>query len=97
MSWSIYLTDIDPATLEEAAAKEYTDFTGRYHDMDEVFPAMEEQFKTAVDAARSLLPTVGEGNVNVTLSGHANPGHRPRAGYANDLVTVSVSSAAPKE
>jgi hypothetical protein len=82
--------------LRGAAGKEYDDFKTRYSDEDAVFPAMDEQFDAAMEATRALVKhaVVGAGNVNVTLSGHANPGHRPRKGWANDQVTVSVSSAA---
>ncbi len=67
---------------------------------------MDEQFDAALEAARVLLlraavggdvPAPGampNGNVNVTLSGHANPGHKPRQGWANDMVHMTVTSAA---
>lgn len=60
---------------------------------------MDEQFEAALNVARVLLlrKVVGDGNVNVTLSGHANPSHRPRRGWANDAVTVTVTSAARVE
>ena len=96
MSWNVYLTDVDPAKLGGLAHDAYEEFKSRYTDAAEAVSAMDEQFDAALAAASSgLCNIVGDGNINVTLSGHANPGHRPRAGYANDLVTVSVSSAAP--
>jgi len=95
MSWNVYLTDVDPAKLGGLAHDAYEEFKSRYTDAAEAVSAMDEQFDAALAAASSgLCNIVGDGNINVTLSGHANPGHRPRAGYANDLVTVSVSSAA---
>lgn len=103
MSWNVRVADVNPAEVEEAAAKEYADFKARYSDEDAAIKAMDEQFDAALEAARVLLrlggfipdPRTGsQGNVNVTFSGHANPGHLPRRGWANDVVTVSVSSAA---
>lgn len=95
MSWNVNLTDIDPADLGKLAHDAYAEFKARYSDEDAVFPAMDEQFDAALAAASSgMTRVVGDGNINVTLSGHANPGHRPRQGFANDLVTVSVTSAA---
>lgn len=100
MSWNIALTDIDPGDIEDAAIEAYQRFKANYSDAAEVFPAMDEQFDVAVEMARVALlgtadrkPVVGDGNVNVTLSGHANPGHKPRQGWANDYVSVHVSSA----
>jgi hypothetical protein len=99
MSWTVQLTDLDPGNVEEAAERAYADFKARYSDADEVFPAMDEQFDAAQIAARALLQgkVVGEGNINVSLSGHANPGHKPRQGWSNDMVTVSVTSAVRAE
>lgn len=56
-----------------------------------------EQFQLAKGIANNLIASgvVGKGSKEfiVTLSGHANPGHEPRAGYANDAITVTVSQA----
>jgi hypothetical protein len=94
MSWSVSLTDIDPAELGGLAHDAYADFKARYSDADEVFPAMDEQFDATLAAASSgMSHVVGKGNINVSLSGHANPGYKPRQGWANDYVSVRVSSA----
>jgi hypothetical protein len=96
VSWNVTLTDIAPEAVEQAAQDGYAAFRV------EVFPEMDGQFEAALSAARMLLllrdgtplaDIVGGGNVNVTLSGHANPGHKPREGWANDYVSVHVSSA----
>lgn len=96
MSWNVHLPDVDPVAVEAAAREEYLTFKARYHDAAEVFGAMDEQFEAALNAARVLLlrEVTGAGTVHVTLAGHANPGHKPRAGWANDSVTVTVTSAA---
>lgn len=95
MSWNVTLTSLHPEDLEQAARDGYAGFKANYHDADEVFPAMDEQFEAALNMARIALlrKVVGEDNVNVTLSGHANPSHKPRQWWPNDAVTVSVSSA----
>jgi len=99
MSWNISLTDIDPldlgpAGIEESATRAYADFKAGYSDGNAVFSAMDEQFGAALESLRPLLGVVGEGRVNVALSGHANPGHKPRQGWGNDMVHVTVTSAA---
>lgn len=34
---------------------------------------------------------------NIALSGHVNPNHEPRDGWANDTVTVNVSQGSRRE
>jgi hypothetical protein len=60
-------------------------------------PECADQFESAKDVAYMI---VGAGAVGgsekkfvVTLSGHSNPGHEPRAGWATDMITVSVQQA----
>jgi len=98
MSWNVHLTDIDPAQLGKLAHDAYENFKRGYVDADEAYAAMDEQFDAALAAASSgMARVVGEGNINVTLSGHANPGHKPREGWANDYVSVHVSSVVRAE
>jgi len=93
MSWNVTLNDIDPAQLGKLAHDAYEDLRQRHADDAEVLPAMNEQFDAALAAASSgMTRVVGKGKVNVTLSGHANPRHEPREGWANDYVSVHVSS-----
>lgn len=65
---------------------------------DDVAEEQGAQFEAALDAARKLAAVVGRPDdpVTVTLHGHANPGHGPRTGWANETVTVVVS-ACPTE
>lgn len=51
-----------------------------------------DQVITAVDAALWTIRSgaVGEGKFTISISGHANPGHRPTVGYANDMVVITV-------
>jgi hypothetical protein len=99
MSWNVSLTDIAPSEVEAAAAKSYRDFKATYSDDAKALLAMDEQFEAALNVVRFLMPrdVVGEGNINVSLSGHANPDHKPRAGWANDYVMVNVSSVVRAE
>ena len=59
-----------------------------------------DQFVTTLIAVpaiiASLFPSETEEarnkhEVAVNLSGHANPAHRPREGYSNDFISISVS------
>jgi len=100
MSWNVNLNDVEPLVheIEPAATIAYRQFKAGYGDDAEVFAAMDEQFDAALLAMRCLLAgAVGAGNVNITLSGHANPGHQPRQGWANDYVSVHVSSVVRAE
>lgn len=62
-------------------------------------PASLEQFTAARDGACALILSgaVGDQATHkffVNLSGHANQGHAPAEGFANDAVTISVYQAA---
>ena len=61
--------------------------------------ACEEQVKAAKEAALELIGSralVGPGKlVQVYASGHANPDHEPRPGWAADFVSVTVSQVIP--
>jgi hypothetical protein len=54
-----------------------------------------EQVDAARTAAQAILDSgaIGDANrpVSIVLSGHANPGHVPRDGFANDTITVNVT------
>ena len=58
-------------------------------------PEAGDQFDAALVAALALLSSGAVGGPDrafyVTLSGHANPDHAPRSGWANDAVTVALS------
>ena len=57
-----------------------------------------EQLAAAKEAAKALIASgvLGDGADGrlfiVRMNGHANPGHQPTPGWANDAVSVSVSS-----
>jgi hypothetical protein len=57
-----------------------------------------EQFEAAAAAAQALVDSgvVGSADkrLSIVLSGHANPGHEPRSGWASDTVTVTISQLA---
>ena len=92
MSWSVQAPSQTAATLEGAARQKYEEFVSHRGD-DEAGSAADEQFEAALAAARTIVESgaVGESAVRVSLSGHANPGHAKRDGWANDTVTVSIS------
>lgn len=66
---------------------------------DAVEVEQEAQFQAAVAAAKLLAVSVGRlgDEVMVTMSGHANPGHAPRVGWADEVITVSVSARPKKQ
>lgn len=55
-----------------------------------------EQVHAAKGAAKTLIQSGAFGDpvekaIGCTLSGHANPGHVPAKGMANDQVSISIS------
>lgn len=83
MSWSMMLSVEDnsievlgvPPTTEEEHTK--------------------EQVTVAKRVVRSLVKSGAFGDplgaYDVTISGHANPGHTPTAGWANDSISINLS------
>ena len=88
MSWSLsvnaqYADAVDAIT--NAAASPDTDK-----------PEQVEQVQAGKDAAIALIKSLtvvndAEQDVGVSISGHANPAHKPAAGYGNDCIYVSIS------
>lgn len=64
---------------------------------DEVESEQGQQFTAAMNAVRALVDAVGrpEDEVSVSLMGHANPGHGPREGWANETITITVRAHPP--
>lgn len=85
MSWSTYTVGL-PADIETRI--------DALEPPGEGTTEREDQVKAAKAAAKAVIESgaVGKGEAfTVALSGHANPAHVPTSGYANDLVTVSVT------
>lgn len=90
MSWSSSTGEAvakDAITLAEPALS------------DAVEAEQREQFEAAVEAAKALARVVGRPDdaVFVSVSGHANPGHGPREGWAQELISVTVSAHPARE
>lgn len=101
MSWTIPFTgeaDDLRGAVEAAHTESVTRLTADnggtlpdwYHE-----PETTEQIQAALAAAEALSTAALQptGYVTVTLAGHANPGHQPTQGWANDYVSVSVTQA----
>lgn len=100
MSWTFPAAS--GITADEFDAKVAASLAAYEHNLEasdyQLDPAASEQITAAVAAAKALVASgaVGSGTFNVTLSGHANPDHKPVKGWANDCVTVSVACADPQ-
>lgn len=91
MSWSGYATAQYP-DAEDAIANLAVS-------PDSTAPEQVEQVNAAKAAATELVKSGVVVNdpsqdVTISISGHANPGHKVTPGYGNDLVTVSISQVA---
>ncbi len=85
MSWSLSYETREKFEKDEA----------EYPAVPELGPDCEEQKQAARAAAKALIDSGaagGEGkDFRVNIYGHANPGHEPTSGYANDCIGVSVT------
>ena len=64
--------------------------------VDDPSQEVAEQVKAASEAAVQIIQSgcVGQDDdcrLVVSASGHANPNHAPRDGWANDMITVRIS------
>lgn len=95
MSWSTSISSTPASKVSEALESKRESalaLIAAHH--SEQLAAATEQFNQAVAAVRYLAVVCvpdEETLVNVTMSGHANPGHAPSPGWANDALTVSVT------
>jgi hypothetical protein len=84
MSWSVSATLPDPSsdvnTMKESALSQN--------------PECSDQFDAALAAMSTIIAsgTVGDQSKQfyVSMSGHSNPNHEPREGWANDMITISI-------
>lgn len=98
MSWSITFEAPHGdwrAAADEAIAAMADDPQG-----DGTGNEVREQVGVAREALSTLVHSgfVGDASVRVraSLSGHANPGHVPQEGHANDTISVTVSQVKPE-
>lgn len=85
MSWSYSTTIESGADFDLDAIKKV---------VAEQNPDGLDQVGIAVEAAETLMssPSLGDAEeFYISMTGHANPGHKPREGWANDAITVSVA------
>lgn len=89
MSWSVQVRPRKaPAVFQAIDAAQPT------HDLSE---ESAEQLRSAKIAAKAVVESQVVGGTDkpfsVSFSGHANPGHEPAKGYANDFVQITVTQA----
>lgn len=56
-----------------------------------------EHLVAALGCVHDLVDAVGrpEDDVFVSVSGHANPDHAPRGGWADEVITINVTAKPP--
>lgn len=90
MSFSIstgYSDPVEPSDVPDALKVAYEALPDNVHT-----PEHDELFQAALQAVPGLVRACGSGVFTVTMSGHANEGHKPKAGWANTHMTISISN-----
>lgn len=96
MSYSFSVPKTTVADFEAAASAAKASYVDSLAGNDQVLDQLASgQADEAIKAVSALVASgaVGTGTVLATINGHANPGHAPTPGWANDTVTISVSCA----
>jgi hypothetical protein len=90
MSFSFNVPATPVAEFSEAATKAARDCVALSNPAEHT----KESIDAAVAAACALAAAgvLGSATVTATISGHANPDHKPLAGWANDCITVGLYS-----
>lgn len=91
MSWGIPQVTATGDSIVEAlkvASEDYLD-SGVFTD------EVADQVSACISAAALIISSgaIGSGKVSVSMSGHANPDHEPTAGWANDVIALTISNA----
>jgi hypothetical protein len=90
MSWSRSYSSLGAFRADQSSPSA-PDQNGPNAESRETLEAIEQARGLAARAIRSgVFGDEAECDFSIILSGHANPGHRPRSGWANDCVTISV-------
>jgi len=98
MSFSITIPDGPVADFTATAGTAVTNFKRLLEESDNQ-PSAEamESVQAAVAGLQTIIASgvVGTGTVSASISGHANPGHEPVQGWANDFLQVSIYCTSP--
>lgn len=93
MSWNFSVNGVTKENADaalNAAAEGQIDNIMRGDSGEEMMAQAEQSTYAAVAIIESGC--LGDGPFLVSLSGHANPGHEPRDGWVNDVVSISISA-----
>lgn len=85
MSWSVSAKAKVSVVIDELKVKFEEAHKTPYEEV-------QEQFNRALDSLFLMLPAVEpnrEGEVSVTLSGHANREHKKDPAWANDMISIN--------
>lgn len=99
MSWSGITATDTPDRIEEALKASAETYKANLASQDYVLdPAAVEQIDGAIAAALVAIPVVAPDQlVQITLNGHANPGHMPNESWSNDFISMSITNMTPRE
>lgn len=91
MSWSFDFEAQNAEAIMGAGNAAMKDYFERLNDVPEAIEVMREQAVEAIGAAALVARVVGKRGLKISLSGHGNPNHEPRLGWADEIITVRVS------
>lgn len=74
------------------AITSWVDEVSSHPDFGDVETEIKDQLNDAISAAVIMAKSVGqpEDHIAITINGHANPAHRPKEGYANESLQITI-------
>jgi hypothetical protein len=90
MSYSFSASSLNVDDFDKSFSAAVEDYRDHAHLAEDA----KEQFATAVKAVKAIVKSgvVGSAVVTVSITGHANPDHKPTSGWSNDSLNIQVYS-----
>lgn len=92
MSWSLSGSSTTKDDLRSSIDADAIETQLGYAEQNGVSDEQTAQIDAALEAASTLAKACGldADSVVIACSGHANPGHGPKEGWADEMISVSV-------
>lgn len=86
------ITNCDGLNIHELLSDAFEKIAGNSQRENNTYFEAVEHLNAAAEAATNILSALGAVHMfTISVLGHANPGHKPRDGWANDFCDVKVS------
>lgn len=92
MSYQFELPRVQSADLDDAIRERADNWAARTSMSEEERDAFTEHVEGITHALEAMASWMGseDQELRCVVTGHANPGHKPREGYSDEHITISI-------